>query len=651
MNYRNLNYEDPNDIKKAILNLSCCTSSGSGLELGGELIGGDPNAVLHLDGSSQLATSTNFTYNPSAVSGAATLDVKTVDGKRIAQFQNSNSTANPVGTLFVSYLGGANGFSLAAVANNTAKFTNGILGVNITPSSQQFAVQTSSVNNVGIYVNGITGQTAKLQEWNVNGVLKASIDPNGTIRTLGSNNEIRSLRTNGAGLSIYQPMNISSGGYMIYAFQADMIGSSAADIPSGIRLQYGVSQSGSAGYRSIYHQITETSVGSGMNRFIDFEINGTSKYRVDKSSLGVVQTVGDSSSGLNAYTQYRDATAGFRVGWNDFASAAIQAGASKSIYMFVNSSTNWESLSQVDADFTFDSTGLGVGVGISTAAKLHVLGSDVSTIGAIVDTPTGQTANLQEWQVNGSTGAYIDSNYQFYTTEGVRIQNNGSGGSIYLGCGYGGGKNIGLSRGARLGWSQFGDNSQSSITYIEANDSTGVMDFGASGGFRFNNYIQTSGYIFNGTLLINTNRIYNSSTTNGTLQFGSNTIDVVDATLSVTNDDVADITMIVDAITGTTANLQEWQVNGTTVASVTSFGKGNFDRIACSAVQSEYINTQSNSNTVIKLTNGSSDALFYGGIKPATLTDASAPNNSIYYSSTAGKLVYKDSGGTVNNLY
>jgi len=40
-----------------------------------------------------------------------------------------------------------------------------------------------------------------------------------------------------------------------------------------------------------------------------------------------------------------------------------------------------------------------------------------------------------------------------------------------------------------------------------------------------------------------------------------------------------------------------------------------------------------------------------GAIVPATLTDAAAPNGSIYYSSTAGKLVYKDSGGTVNNLY
>ena len=38
-------------------------------------------------------------------------------------------------------------------------------------------------------------------------------------------------------------------------------------------------------------------------------------------------------------------------------------------------------------------------------------------------------------------------------------------------------------------------------------------------------------------------------------------------------------------------------------------------------------------------------------LRPATYADSAAPNNSVYYSSTAGKLVYKDSGGTVNNLY
>jgi hypothetical protein len=40
-----------------------------------------------------------------------------------------------------------------------------------------------------------------------------------------------------------------------------------------------------------------------------------------------------------------------------------------------------------------------------------------------------------------------------------------------------------------------------------------------------------------------------------------------------------------------------------------------------------------------------------GSIKPATLADSAAANNTIYYSSTQSKLVYKDSAGTVNNLY
>jgi hypothetical protein len=37
--------------------------------------------------------------------------------------------------------------------------------------------------------------------------------------------------------------------------------------------------------------------------------------------------------------------------------------------------------------------------------------------------------------------------------------------------------------------------------------------------------------------------------------------------------------------------------------------------------------------------------------RPGSSTDAAAPNNSIYYSTTQSKLVYKDSGGSVNDLY
>jgi hypothetical protein len=40
-----------------------------------------------------------------------------------------------------------------------------------------------------------------------------------------------------------------------------------------------------------------------------------------------------------------------------------------------------------------------------------------------------------------------------------------------------------------------------------------------------------------------------------------------------------------------------------------------------------------------------------GAIGPAHLADSAAPNDSIYYSTTASKLVYKDSSGTVNALY
>lgn len=40
-----------------------------------------------------------------------------------------------------------------------------------------------------------------------------------------------------------------------------------------------------------------------------------------------------------------------------------------------------------------------------------------------------------------------------------------------------------------------------------------------------------------------------------------------------------------------------------------------------------------------------------GGFIPASMADSAAANNTIYYSTTASKLVYKTSGGTVNNLY
>jgi hypothetical protein len=61
------------------------------------------------------------------------------------------------------------------------------------------------------------------------------------------------------------------------------------------------------------------------------------------------------------------------------------------------------------------------------------------------------------------------------------------------------------------------------------------------------------------------------------------------------------------------------------------------------------------SANLIELQNSSGSVLSAvksdGSIQPASMADSAATNNSIYYSTTASKLVYKDAAGTVNNLY
>lgn len=37
--------------------------------------------------------------------------------------------------------------------------------------------------------------------------------------------------------------------------------------------------------------------------------------------------------------------------------------------------------------------------------------------------------------------------------------------------------------------------------------------------------------------------------------------------------------------------------------------------------------------------------------RPKHLADADAPNDMVYFSTTANKMVYKSSNGTINNLY
>jgi hypothetical protein len=64
--------------------------------------------------------------------------------------------------------------------------------------------------------------------------------------------------------------------------------------------------------------------------------------------------------------------------------------------------------------------------------------------------------------------------------------------------------------------------------------------------------------------------------------------------------------------------------------------------------QSEVIRTL---NEMIQMLNKLNQTSRAGVITPLSQADTDASNNTIYYSTTATKLVYKDSGGTVHALY
>jgi hypothetical protein len=84
----------------------------------------------------------------------------------------------------------------------------------------------------------------------------------------------------------------------------------------------------------------------------------------------------------------------------------------------------------------------------------------------------------------------------------------------------------------------------------------------------------------------------------------------------------------------------------------------NYERLAVSGVAGASLNltaetagTGADNLDMILTPAGTGRVVANGPMAVVSLADASAPNSSVYYSTTAGKLVYKDGGGVVNNLY
>lgn len=95
--------------------------------------------------------------------------------------------------------------------------------------------------------------------------------------------------------------------------------------------------------------------------------------------------------------------------------------------------------------------------------------------------------------------------------------------------------------------------------------------------------------------------------------------------------------------------------DGTEKMRISSDGTVTINGFSSSSIGLVVKGAASQSANLTEWQNSGGTALSYirpdGSLKPASLSDAAAANDSIYYSTTASKLVYKDSGGTVNSLY
>jgi hypothetical protein len=85
--------------------------------------------------------------------------------------------------------------------------------------------------------------------------------------------------------------------------------------------------------------------------------------------------------------------------------------------------------------------------------------------------------------------------------------------------------------------------------------------------------------------------------------------------------------------------------DGTNYSLTGVVGTGTF--LNAAAFESVYVRI---ANSTVA-TFSSDGVTFAVALKPPSLANAAAPNNSIYYSTDASKLVYKDPSGVVNNLY
>jgi hypothetical protein len=248
--------------------------------------------------------------------------------------------------------------------------------------------------------------------------------------------------------------------------------------------------------------------------------------------------------------------------------------------------------------------------------KIFIL-TEATKTGLAIRGGAAQTANLQEWQNNGGTllasvdkdGAIVSGD----ATNACKMYVASAGAAPELDFRVGGARKavVGHDDNVARKRSIFYNDTHAGGYYVW--DVNGICM-----GRDQTTYANNALFIEQQNNKIYTNALMQLGV--GTSTFGTNNKLLVNAYNTVNNTATAQIStsaignkgLVVQGFAGQTANLQEWQDNtGTALAAVA----------------------------------------MNGAIKPASMADAAAENNTIYYSTTQSKLVYKDAGGVANALY
>lgn len=120
-----------------------------------------------------------------------------------------------------------------------------------------------------------------------------------------------------------------------------------------------------------------------------------------------------------------------------------------------------------------------------------------------------------------------------------------------------------------------------------------------------------------------------------------------------------DIDVTNDVYIGGHLNVDEWTYVIGDITSENDINSGNnlncvndLDVTDCAEIGDDLTVTDDiNFSSLLNQTTSNFLVRDNGTIRPAQLADIDAENDSIYYSTTQGKLVYKDAGGVVHDLY